>query len=387
MLSLFAHGAAQAGSEVLNKYIDEEMQQRKAEAMADLQRKTAGAIREDDAAFQDKRAPVLQQRALDSARATAGLQDEIAAKRLDPNSPLYKATVADEERKAAAGTKRKIDEQTQMLSNPDLLKAQRDKAAGDATAQADAQMNLAKRMASDTEYLKAQEKIKLSDPAVKANIEQSRAAAASAYASAANSRAHAAHTQAQTESVKRVDAIYADMLKTIDDKSLSPEQRAEKLTTLQSKLVALTPGKAGANAEFDTVKITEEKINPDGSTTKVERTEKRKAGAGGGKAGDAPYPDGTELRGKDGNVYVVRNGQPVLKDAQKDAQKPSAPAPRPVPKEAPAGSLETTKTPSGGTVYRYKGQDRWYSSKVEAMTALGSKREEDQIDPNLTRMD
>lgn len=41
--------------------------------------------------------------------------------------------------------------------------------------------------------------------------------------------------------------------------------------------------------------------------------------AGAGKG--SPYPEGTELRGKDGKAYVVRDGQPVLKDSPKPAPK------------------------------------------------------------------
>lgn len=38
--------------------------------------------------------------------------------------------------------------------------------------------------------------------------------------------------------------------------------------------------------------------------------EKIRTQGGGGRNG-APYPDGTRLRGKDGRMYVVRNGVPV----------------------------------------------------------------------------
>lgn len=34
------------------------------------------------------------------------------------------------------------------------------------------------------------------------------------------------------------------------------------------------------------------------------------------KTEKAPYPDGTELKGKDGKIYIVKNGKPVLKDPQ-----------------------------------------------------------------------
>ena len=67
--------------------------------------------------------------------------------------------------------------------------------------------------------------------------------------------------------------------------------------------------------EYDTEKVIEEKTNPDGSTTKTERTQKRTPGTPDlpDTAAAAPCPEGTELRGKDGKMYVVQGGKPVLK--------------------------------------------------------------------------
>ena len=42
-------------------------------------------------------------------------------------------------------------------------------------------------------------------------------------------------------------------------------------------------------------------------------------------------------------------------------------------KRTAAPELETTKSNTGRTMYRYKGQDRWYPTKEEALANLGKK--------------
>lgn len=62
-----------------------------------------------------------------------------------------------------------------------------------------------------------------------------------------------------------------------------------------------------------------------------------------GKSG-SPYPDGTELKGKDGKTYVVTNGAPVLKG---QAGAPAAPA---APKGGTFGSHDSPQpAPPGGS--------------------------------------
>lgn len=58
-----------------------------------------------------------------------------------------------------------------------------------------------------------------------------------------------------------------------------------------------------------------------------------------GQSGASPYPDGTELNGKDGKVYVVRGGAPVLK---------STDAPNPAPARPPATAPAATPQSSSG---------------------------------------
>lgn len=315
-----AGGAAVAG--LANKYIDDEIQQQRAAYLAELQRTNADAMNRDRAKLDDERAPVVRQRAADDAKAAATTADEIEAKRLDPNNPLVDLKKKAGDREAAATTERNIASQTAMLSNPALNEAARKKAAEDELAKTNSLMAITQLQAANPDFLKAKEKIELSDPKIKAQIQASQASAAASYASAANSKAHADQTKFQTETLRRADGILADMLKTVDDKTLTPQERAERLGSLQTKLQVL--GGKGKSDETDTVKVTEKKIGADGTETTTERTEKRRAGqGGGGNDAASPYPDGAELRGKDGKTYVVRNGVPTLKEPEAAAPKRS----------------------------------------------------------------
>lgn len=61
-LKAAATGFSAAGAQVANKYLDQQLAQQRAEFMAQLQRRTAGEIRQDDAAFRDQRAPIERER-------------------------------------------------------------------------------------------------------------------------------------------------------------------------------------------------------------------------------------------------------------------------------------------------------------------------------------
>lgn len=63
------------------------------------------------------------------------------------------------------------------------------------------------------------------------------------------------------------------------------------------------------------------------------------------KSAASPYPDGTELKGKDGKIYVVRGGAPVLKEsatapASRSGVIGSAPAQTGLAQSAPTGTAE-----------------------------------------------
>lgn len=121
---------------------------------------------------------------------------------------------------------------------------------------------------------------------------------------------------------KRLGQLYDEFLAVNADTTLTPQQRAAKLTPISSGIQAIKSKNGTGSArdpELDTETIVNKTINPDGSETSTTRKQVRRPGAAADEP-PSPYPDGTELKGKDGNVYVVRDGQPVLKTA-------AAPAP------------------------------------------------------------
>ena len=93
-----------------------------------------------------------------------------------------------------------------------------------------------------------------------------------------------------------------------------------------------------SGGEFDTEKVTTEKMNPDGSTSKVEHTQRRGIVGGATKTPGA----GSDVRyDAQGNAYVKGpDGRPVLRDAQPAAAKPverqSEPAAKPAQREEAA---------------------------------------------------
>ena len=126
---------------------------------------------------------------------------------------------------------------------------------------------------------------------------------------------------------KRLGKLYDDFLAVNADTTLTPQQRAAKLTPIAAGIQAIKSKNGGGSArdpELDTETIVNKTINPDGSETSTTRKQVRRPGAAADEP-PAPYPDGTELKGKDGNVYVVRDGQPVLKNAAAPAPAKKAP--------------------------------------------------------------
>lgn len=254
-------GVGAAAASMASKYIDEELAQQRAQAMADLQVKTASRIRDDQAAFDDMRAPTLRQRAVEDARAAATTEDEIELSRLT-NNPLIAA-------------KRKV-------------------ATDDAMSAAAAQRQAVKDAGADADYLKANERIELADPKARAQINASRAAAASAFASA---KAQGLANRA----AERVQSLTDSMLAVLDDETLSPEQRGEKLAGLQSRLDLLVPKKDdGKNRP--TQEIVEEY---DGEGRPIGRTVTTKGPAGMGGGGQASAGTDTQAL----IDYAIKNGK------------------------------------------------------------------------------
>jgi hypothetical protein len=306
-------GAAQAGDQILTKYIDEDLAAKRAQMMADLQRKTAGAIRQDDADFSDKRAPVLREQAKADvlAKAEAARAAELAGLN-DQSLRGARRTAADEE--SAAATQRKASEARALMP----VEAEREKML--AGVKTDADIERATKLLP---------------------LEVKRA-----YAIAdAQGRAGARNRQSPgSDLMGKVSAIE----KTLGRSLTEPE-----------KLGILGLAGKGANAEYDLVKIKEEEMLPGGGTRTTERTERRQAGGAGGQAED-PYA-------------VKPRGQQGAKDPY--AQAPAAGAKQPTAllelarrkaaQEAPKGEMETAGNETLRRIAAIQGHAKQAAAKAE----------------------
>jgi hypothetical protein len=242
MLGRAAAGLGAGVSSMANRWIDEEAAQQRAAFLAELQRQTATNIREDDAAFRDKRLPVEldqgKQRALSAAEAQraaelAGLNDQ----------PLTAARGAAKDRESADDTRRSV-------------------------ARKEAEGPVDSRIAADREGMLGSVRFDNKKRELKElGPEEVRLAGQKAEAEA------------------RARAKFREQPASVQAKVADIEKVLGRELTEQEKLAAL--GLVKGNPEMDTEKVTEERMNPDGTTTKVERTQKRRAGGGEQAKGDA----------------------------------------------------------------------------------------------------
>lgn len=243
------------------------------------------------------------------------------------------------------------------------VRGQADRDASDAAARA---RNVVKENAGDLSYLASAKAIKLNDPEVAAHIATMRAQAAHSAASSGLIGIQTKAGKIDLDDKTKLSALYDSAAGLLSDANLTDEERAKRFAPIQRQIVLMkskngTGTGAAKDPELDTQTEEVTRINPDGSTSKVTSKTVRKPGS---ITADAPYHDGTELKGKDGKTYVVTDGQPVLK------QGPAAP-----PKKAPAPKappVETTTNPQGQTLYRFPGQSQWFKSKVDAIAAMGN---------------
>ena len=212
-----------------------------------------------------------------------------------------------------------------IATDEQLNAAQREKAAGDAKALHDSQVSQTIADAGNAPLLAATSKLKLADPEIAQRIAASRAAANA-------SNEHSGMIAAQTAGVKldvkdkeKLNGLYDQASTILSNPELTDEIRAKQISDVQRQ-ITLMKSKNGAGAardpELDIVTTKTKTMNPDGSET--ETTEKSVRRPGAPSEQKAPYPDGTELKGKDGQIYVVKDGQPVPKGPA--STKASAPA-------------------------------------------------------------
>lgn len=306
-MSLFGRALAGAGagaSALASKYIDEELQANKARLLADLQRTTAGYMRQDEDAFRNDPERVQRDRA---------------------------NKVADIEAEGGVRSKVALAGKLAEAQSPELLAADTNRASVMARAQADTAREAVKASGADTEFLKAQTAIKLADPEVAARIAASRASAASAYASAGHSNAATEGIKLANADKKKLDDLYEKATRILSDPALDPAKRAQDLAAVERQIVMMkskTGQAAARDPELDTQTVVDEKLNPDGTTTKTTRKEVRRPGA------EKPSADDPVKAAMD------RARAANQKPAGPDAGPPVTPADRPFDPQRESMSLQ-----------------------------------------------
>lgn len=303
-------GLGQGVADVGNKYLDDQILQNRAQVLADIQRKSAVQQAQDIDAYQNdptRRQNLRELKAQDDAATAASA---LAAEKARVGDKDYQALVLENQRSQAKVAGEVATEQT--IAN-----------------------------GKNKDFLESVKAVKLADPEVQARISQARAALGASTAHTRLLSLQGDEAEMVLKDRKAINGLLDTYDATLNDKSIDDKTRGERLTRLTQQLnvIRAKNGKAGGD-DTDTVKVTEEQMLPGGGTRKVERTEKRKAVAGGSGDGAAPFDEGTELRNKkDGKVYVMRNGVPVLKDtASAPGAGGSAPATAPVG-ESPKSTL------------------------------------------------
>jgi hypothetical protein len=316
MGSMFGRALGGLGASVAtmaNKYIDEDLAQQRAQAMADIQLATAGKIRQADDDFKNDPTRIARDRATKREDALAagatGREVEMAG---------LKDTGLQDARHAAAAKTQEFNRGEKVKDiqtlTPYEVGAERDKATA--------------REAVQTEAMKA-----------RLPLEVQRAAQVA-------------------EATAKAQAKYRDGPQTAKERLASIEQVLGRPLQEPEKLALLGLSKGGG--ETDTVKITDEKMNADGSTTKTERTEKRRAGQGG--AG------GDQLTDVAKELAAGRKPAPGAKPAQPAAK----------PENTADNGISVVPAGYGTNSYRYRGKT--YNSLGEAQAAKNAWDKQDPMD-------
>ena len=307
-MSLFGRalaGFGQGASQLASKYIDEDLANKRAAFMADLQHQNM--VKADEYSNSATRRGLLRDQAgLDTA-AQGVAQDAATLRRLS-DVPLTEATRAKTagDTEAAATTQRSVE--LARMNDVSLMQAGRDKAKADALAASATETEAVKLRAADPEYLKAQKTLALADPKVAQAIEASRASAASAFAAAAQHNATTDGIKAVNADRKRLNDLYDTAQVVLADKSLADDERKQKMGSLMQQAALIKSKNAapgGRDPELDTQTVTEEKMNPDGTTIKTVRKEVRRPGEERAQAEDPMKAAMDAARAKSGGVKAV----------------------------------------------------------------------------------
>ena len=314
--ALGAVGAA--GAAVTNKYIDEQLAQQRAEFMANLQRTTAGNIRQDDAAFRDQRAPIERENARQDilTRGAATRESETAAM----NDPLYQGA-----RRATADADADAEIQRKLRAGEALLPFEQKRA--EALARTEAKF----RQPAGGGKQSMTDKIAEMEAAIGRKLtQQEREAIAGLGSKPANDPTK----QALDAVLDKYKASGSEMTPDAVGQELSAIVRSLRVAPMEQAIQAGLQRARSEGKEAEAI------------------AELRQAGF------------------SDQQLIAAGVTQDQLKAA-------AAPAPQrgSLFNRARGADLETTETPDGRTVYRMRGTTQWYPSEREARDKAAPKPE------------
>ena len=320
-----AAGVGSAAVNITNKYIDEELSQQRAQFMSDLRVKETKAL--DD--YQMSEGRVARQREIEAGNSNAKFETERGQKlRSATDNELRAAEAAAKDATARAVNKTNTDIAVENANDPRIAAAKQKGALADA----ETQRLVTIANGSDKQFLSAMRTIEATDPKTAAQI--------------ATQRAHQALPPAQTEGVKlsnddkrNIQSLQKDMADVLSDPSLSKEERDKRLVSVNARLMAYGGAKPADGEKFER---TTESVDEKGNKT----TEKVTGTRAPRDPNASPYPDGSELTGSDGKLYVVQGGKPVLKGSTTGGP-PAAPARQAAPAHSIADvALADTRPPA-----------------------------------------
>ncbi len=341
-------GAAQAGDQILTKYIDEDLAAKRAQMMADLQRKNADLIRRDDAAFGDERAPIVRQQRVDDETAIGGARNKTA-----------------------------LQGEINRAQSPELLDAEVKRA----DAAAAAALRAKKNEISDTELTAAtvaREKAILTGTM----NEKAKAAGLMARATDLNGGERAARTalvNMELSDKRRLGQLYDDYLK-ITNSNLPEAEKAKQLAPISNAITTLKAknGVGGAGKQDYGYQETETETDPLTGKEITKTKTRTPLGPGGAPAAAVDryaINPGAAPAGKD--PYAKSSDQ-----ANKLPQRREAPPPYMPPADSPAGkrralmeqareaaSAQNESESALGAVRRANAED-----KARTVLATGDKR-------------
>lgn len=175
-------------------------------------------------------------------------------------------------------------------------------------------------------------------------LKAKRALALAGHIESAASSAQAELARLQAQDLKRLGTEYDKYIAIQNDPKLNDDEKAARLKPIVTTITAIKSktgqGGAGRDPELDTETITEERMNPDGTTTKVQRKQVRRPGGADPKPGiEPPAAAIAELKK---NPQLAAQFDEVFGKGAAAQHLQAAPKPAPAAKPAAAPMLTST---------------------------------------------